>query len=310
MLPILAGIVLLYLGAEGLVRGSASLAIRAGVHPLVVGLTVVAFGTSAPELTVSVSAAMKNLGEVAVGNVVGSNIFNIAIILGISSLLRPPTIHLNLLRRDIPIMMGVSLLGFALIAFGSVGRIAGLALLALLAAYLVLTVRLARREKAIPAGEFPPPDAPSRTPLWLDLLLVAAGLSLLVWGANLFVAGAIDLARTLGVSEAVIALTIVAGGTSLPELATSIVAAVKKQPDIAVGNVVGSNIFNILCILGATAAVRPIDVGGIGLGDAAVMLGLSVVLLPLAVTQRRISRPEGLGLLLAYAAYLAWRWPM
>lgn len=307
MLLILAGIVLLYFGAEGLVRGSSSLAIRAGIQPLVVGLTVVAFGTSAPELTVSISAALQGMGPVSLGNALGSNIFNIAVILGISALIRPLEIHINLLRRDIPIMIGVSVIGFVLLFFSVVTRVYGLILIALLVAYVLFTIRASKRETANNAAldDVSPPAGP----WWRDAIYLAVGLGLLVLGANWFVDGSIAIARKFGVPEAVIGLTIVAAGTSLPELATSIVAAVKKQTDIAVGNVVGSNIFNILCILGVTATVTPIPTAGISLVDGGVMLLAAVILLPLAFTQRSISRAEGLLLLGVYGGYLVWLWP-
>ncbi|GHC10543.1 calcium/sodium antiporter [Cerasicoccus arenae] len=308
MLLVIAGIVLLYFGAEGLVRGSSNLAIRAGIPPLVVGLTVVAFGTSAPELTVSISASLQGKGVVALGNVVGSNIFNIAVILGISALIRPLTIHINLLRRDIPIMIGAAVVGFGLILYGDIGRIAGIALLLMLTAYLVFTIHAAKRETAQGLDSMDAPEPPKNA-WWLDVIFLVVGLGLLVWGANLFVEGAIVIARKLGVSEAVIGLTIVAAGTSLPELATSIVAAIKKQTDIAVGNVVGSNIFNILCILGTTAVVKPISADGISWIDGAVMLLVSVILLPLAFTQRTISRGEGGFLMVIYGGFLIWLWP-
>ncbi|MGE9295668.1 MAG: calcium/sodium antiporter [Puniceicoccales bacterium] len=308
MLLIALGIVLLYFGAEGLVRGSSNLAIRAGIKPLVVGLTVVAFGTSAPELTVSISAALQGLGEVSLGNVIGSNIFNVAVILGLSAVIIPLTIHVNLLRRDIPIMIGVCAIGFALIALGHVSRLAGIGLVALLAGYLTFTIILARKDGSA-ADEMVDLPAKPNGPVWRDVVFVIAGLALLVLGANWFVDGAITLARKFGVSEAVIGLTIVAAGTSLPELATSIVAAFKKQTDIAVGNVVGSNIFNVLCILGITATVQPIDGGAINWIDGAFMLGTSAILLPLAFTQRTIDRWEGALLLAVYGGYLWWLWP-
>lgn len=308
MLLILAGIILLYFGAEGLVRGSSNLALRMGIQPLVVGLTVVAFGTSAPELTVSMSAALQDKGVVALGNVIGSNIFNIAVILGLSAVIAPLTIHINLLRRDIPIMIGVTVVGFALIAYGNVPRAAGAGLLLMLGAYLFYTIREARREQQ--SGEMPMEQSVKpKSPIWLDIVFVVIGLGLLVWGANWFVTGSIEIARQLGVSEAVIGLTIVAAGTSLPELATSVVAAIKRQTDIAVGNVVGSNIFNLLCILGATAMVKPVSAEGINLVDAGVMLFVAVTLLPLAFTQKTISRLEGAFFLAVYGGYLWLLWP-
>jgi len=308
MLLIAIGIVLLYIGAEGLVRGSSNLAIRAGIAPLVVGLTVVAFGTSAPELTVSVSAALQGMGEVSLGNVVGSNVFNITVILGLSAVIMPLTIHVNLLRRDIPIMIGICAIGFGLIAVGEITRWMGFVLILLLAAYITFTVLIARKEDADAEALMDIP-AKAEGPVWRDLVFLVIGLGVLVLGANLFVEGAIAVARKLGVSEAVIGLTIVAAGTSLPELATSVVAAFKKQTDIAVGNAVGSNIFNVLCILGVTSTVRPIEAGSINLIDGAFMLGSSILLLPLAFTQRAIQRWEGAVLLMVYAGYLWWLWP-
>ncbi len=308
MLLIIAGIILLYFGAEGLVRGSSSLALRMGIQPLIVGLTVVAFGTSAPELTVSLAASLQGEGVIALGNVIGSNILNIAVILGLSAVICPLTIHINLLRRDIPIMIGVTVVGCALIVYGSVPRWAGISLLLMLVGYITYTIVAARREEhasELGTGCLGPP----KSRIWLDAVFVVAGFGLLVWGANLFVTGAIQIARQYSVPEAVIGLTIVALGTSLPELATSVVAALKKQTDIAVGNVVGSNIFNLLCILGSTATIKPISTDGISLIDASVMLFVSITLLPLAFTQRTISRLEGAFLLAIYGGYLWWLWP-
>lgn len=305
MLLILAGIVLLYFGAEGLVRGSSNLAIRAGIPPLVVGLTVVAFGTSAPELTVSVSAALQNKGVVALGNVVGSNIVNIAVILGLSAVICPLAIHIDLLKRDIPLMIGATVVTCGLFALGVFSRISGLFLLALLVGYIVFTIIAARRDKD---AAYEIPESPNN-PAWLDVVFLVVGLGLLVYGANLFVTGAINVAREFGVSEAVIGLTIVAIGTSLPELATSVVAALKKQTDIAVGNVVGSNIFNLLCILGVTAVIKPLPTAGISWVDIGIMLGVAVLLLPLAFTQKKIARWEGVVFLLVYVGYLYWLWP-
>ncbi|MDQ8190532.1 calcium/sodium antiporter [Roseibacillus persicicus] len=305
MLFILLGAFLLYVGAEALVRASVSLATRTGVSALVAGLTVVAFGTSAPELSVSISSALEGKSGIALGNVVGSNIFNIAVILGIAALINPLQIHLNVIRRDIPIMIVSSGILLALIATGTVSALAGVGLLAALAAYLFFTVRLAKKESR-PADEIPS----LLTKHWLlDGGVLIVGLSILIFGSRLFVDGATSLAKSLGVSDAIIGLTIVAAGTSLPELATSVVAALKKQSDIAVGNVVGSNIFNVFCIIGATSVVTPIDAAGIELRDSLTMLGLSLVLLPFAFTGRRISRMEGLVFCGVYAGYVFFLWP-
>ncbi len=307
MISILLGIILLYLGAEALVRGSTSLALRFGISPLIAGLTIVAFGTSAPELTVSMSAAFDGLGDVAVGNVVGSNIFNIAVILGLTAIIRPPSVHLKLIRREIPIMILISLVAFALVASGEVSRFFGIILTAGLIFYTLSTIRLARREQD--AIDLPEIGPLSKVPIVVSLVMVGVGLALLVWGSRWFVDGAIFLARSIGVSEAVIGLTIVSAGTSLPELATSVVAALRRHSDVAIGNVVGSCIFNVLCILGITATIQPLSAQGIALRDVVFMLGTAVILLPFAHTQRSISRFEGLALLGIYGIYLYLLWP-
>lgn len=305
MISIVTGILLLYIGAESLVRGSSRLAGHFGIPPLIIGLTIVAFGTSAPELTVSISAALKGASDVAVGNVIGSNIFNIAVILGITALIRPPSVHLDLIRREIPFMIFVSMVGFGLVSFGYIPRIAGIILFLGLCAYTVFSIRAAKRQ---PDGQQPDLST-ERSPVWICGVLIVVGLGVLVLGSNLFVAGSVAMARDFGISEAIIGLTIVAAGTSLPELATSLVAAIKKESDVAIGNIVGSNIFNILCILGLTASIQPIEVGGIGIRDAAFMLGLSILLLPFAFSKRSISRAEGCVFLSIYGIYLYLLWP-
>lgn len=309
MLLIIAGIILLYIGAEGLVRGSASLATRVGVSPLIAGLTVVAFGTSAPELSVSVSAALEGRSDIALGNVVGSNIFNIAVILGIAALIQPLRIQLAVIRRDIPVMIGASALAFALVLYGGVPRSAGLVLLLGLGLYLFFTIRSAKGAGA-GAGDELIDVPPLMSKSWvIDGLVLVGGLGVLILGSRLFVDGATVLAKSMGVSDAVIGLTVVAAGTSLPELAASVVAAFRKQSDIAIGNVVGSNIFNIFCILGITATVSPIHSSGIGLRDGVAMMFLALILLPFAMTGRRISRVEGAILVSVYGAYLVLLWP-
>lgn len=311
MLLIIIGAVLLYFGAEGLVRGSVSLATRLGISPLIAGLTIVAFGTSAPELSVSVSSAIDGHTDIALGNVIGSNIFNIAVIIGIAALIQPLQIHLAVIKRDIPVMIGASIIAFALILSGSFSRFAGFGLLLLLglALYLFFTIRSAKSASSVNAAEFV--DAPSLlSKHWLiDTAVLVAGLGVLLIGSRLFVDGATSAAKALGVSDAVIGLTVVAAGTSLPELATSVVAAFRKQSDIAIGNVVGSNIFNVFCILGITATVSPINASEIGLRDGGVMLLLGVILLPFALTGRRISRGEGAFFIGVYVTYLFLLWP-
>jgi len=306
MLSIITGIILLSFGAESLVRGSSRLATRFGIPPLIIGLTIVAFGTSSPELLVSLSAATKGANDVAIGNVVGSNIFNIAVILGLTALIRPPSVHLDLIRREMPFMIAISLVAFGLVWLGSVSRPTGILLFLVLCAYVTVSVRAARQ---VPDGGLADLPEDPQMPIWLCSILIVAGLGVLIAGSHLFVTGAIGAARTLGVSEAVIGLTIVAAGTSLPELATSIVAAIKKESDIAIGNIVGSNIFNILGILGLTASILPLKVAGIGLRDAGFMLGFAILLLPFAFSQRSISRLEGSIFLGLYGVYLYLLWP-
>ena len=309
MLFIIIGSILLYFGAEGLVRGSASLATRVGISPLIAGLTIVAFGTSAPELSVSLLAALGGNPDIALGNVVGSNIFNIAVILGIAALIQPIQIHLGVIRRDIPVMIATSAIAFGLILYGGLPRLAGIGLILGLVVYVVGAFRSGKESSGgtdADAVEAPPLLSKS----WMiDTTVLLVGLGVLILGSRLFVEGATALAKSWGVSDAVIGLTVVAAGTSLPELATSVVAAVRRHADIAIGNVVGSNIFNILCILGVTATVSPIHASGIGLMDAGVMLFVSVLLLPFALTNRKISRGEGAVFLGIYGVYLFLLWP-
>lgn len=300
------GIVLLYFGAEALVRGSASVAARLGLTPLVIGLTVVAFGTSAPELVVSVGAALAEQGPVAVGNVVGSNIGNIGLILGLAAVIRPPTVQAQVIRFDVPLLMLVSLLLVFFLMNGSLARWEGGLLLAGLITYTVYSLRVARSENVAVQEEFAE-GTPSRSGSTLkDVLLIAGGLLLLVIGARLLVTGATTIAESFGISEAVIALTVVAIGTSLPELATSVIAALKGEGDIAVGNVVGSNLFNVLGILGVASLVRPLAETGMQIVDLAVLLGMTALLLPLMRSGFRVNRGEGVFLMVLYGVYVGY----
>jgi cation:H+ antiporter len=301
------GLALLYFGAEGLVRGSSSLALRLGLSPLVVGLTVVAFGTSTPELVVSLKAAYLGQGDISVGNVVGSNICNIGLILGFSALIVPIKVASQIVRIDTPIMIGVTGLALLFLRDGSVSRLEGSILFVLLVAYVVFSVIIAKKDAADPlAAEFGEEIKVTKRGVAFDLVMVAGGLVLLVLGARFLVDAAIDIAKAAGLSEAVIGLTIVAIGTSLPEFATSLVAAVKKEADIAVGNVVGSNIFNILCILGISAGITPLTSAGITAIDLWVMAAFALVLWIFSRTGFRITRAEGLVLLAAYIGFIAW----
>lgn len=301
---ILLGFVLLYYGAEWLVKGSASLALKAGISPLIVGLTIVAMGTSTPELVVSTLSSLKNAGDLALGNVIGSNIFNIAVILGISSLISPMKINKQILKFDVPVMIIATALLLLFIADRTITRVEGIILTCGIAGYLVYSIYIARKEKQkIELQES------ANSKFWLDLLLLVSGIVVLIAGSHFLIEGAVKLARFWGVSEAIIGLTIVATGTSVPELATSIVAGVKKETDIAIGNIVGSNIFNILSILGISSTVAPMQARGIGFYDLLFTV-LSVAVMTLFVlTTRSLQRWHGAVLLCLYGAYLVVIWP-
>lgn len=303
---LLGGLLLLTAGAEGLIRGASSLARRLGLSPLVIGLTVVAFGTSTPEFVVSLQGALDGRSALALGNVVGSNIGNIGLILGGAALISPLRVQAQIIRLDVPIMIGVSLVLGGLLWDGAVSRIEGAILAVGIIAYTWMTIALARRDTS-PAVQNEFEDGiPSQHPLWQDLLFVLGGLSFLVGGGQLLVSGAVTIAQQFGVSETVIGLTIVGIGTSLPELATSLLAAARGAGDIAVGNVVGSNIFNILGILGSVALVQPLSAGTLGLVDAGAMIGFALLLLPLMRTQYVLHRWEGALLIGLYGGYLAY----
>jgi cation:H+ antiporter len=305
-LQVSGALALLFAGADLLVRGASALALRLGVSALAVGLTVVAFGTSAPELVVSLGAALSGANDIAIGNVVGSNVANVALILGVAVLIRPITSHAKIVRVDAPLMVLVSLLLLALLANGVLSRFEGLLLMLGLGAFVMATFRQARTEARTVKAEFAAVAPPRRASILVSSILVLIGLSLLVAGGHLLVAGAVQLATGLGVSEAVIGLTIVAVGTSLPELATSAVASFRGHGDIAIGNVVGSNIFNVLGILGVTATAHPLELGNVSWLDLGLMVALAVVLIPLLVTRSRLDRWEGAVLLAVFALNTAY----
>lgn len=299
-LSIIGGFIILTLGAEALVRGASSIALRLGITPLIIGLTIVAFGTSAPELAVSVKSALAGNSGIALGNVIGSNIANIGLILAITALIRPIQVQSQVVKRDIPLMILASMLFWALLLDGELSLIDGVILLSLLFGYLAfsyISSKNGNEEEEIEAG----PNNPL-----LSALFILVGIGMLVGGGILFVNGAVDLAKTFGISEVIIGLTIVAIGTSMPELVTSVLAALKGQSDIAIGNVVGSNIFNILGILGITAIVQPVSSLGFQPFDFIVMLAFSIMILPFAWTGFRIGRREGSVLLLCYLGYLGY----
>lgn len=314
ILLMLLGLLILVAGAEFLVRGASGIALAAGLSPLVVGLTVVAFGTSSPELAVSVKACLEGAGTLSIGNIAGSNIFNVAVILGISALVCPLAVHFQVIRLDMPVMLAASALFVTFcLTGGALVPWEGAILLACVIGYTVFLIRMSRKETAAAAAEateFMEHEGPIKPrPLWFLIMIASLGLGGLVYGAQLFVTHAVEIARMLKWSEALIGLTIVAAGTSLPELATSLVAALKKETDMAVGNIVGSNIFNVLCIAGAAGLLGPISMEGIDILDFAVMFGLSLLLLPLMWTRSCVVRWEGALLLAVFGAYLAMRWP-
>lgn len=321
ILLLLAGIGLLTLGAELLVRHATRLALRTGLSPLFVGITIVGFGTSTPELSASLAATLRGSTDIAVGNVVGSNIFNVALILGISALIRPIAVSLRAVRLDLAVAILASVAPLAALLTGrEVTRTLGILFLLLLAGHLVLSWRVARQASrqdqqtiaeelaaAIPTR----PRAGNGRAMAIDVLSMIVGLALLVVGARVLLDAAVSLARGAGVSELAIGLTIVAAGTSMPEMVTSLVAAVRKNADIAVGNVIGSNIFNVFGILGLCAVVEPQSVGGPVLWrDVPAMILVSLALLPIMRSGGRISRIEGALLLAGFILYTAAVWWM
>lgn len=310
-----AGLVALVLGASALVRGASKLALSFGISPLVVGLTIVAFGTSAPEMAVSTGAVLNGQTDIAVGNVVGSNIFNVLFILGISALVAPLIVHVQLIRQEVPIMIGSALLLLALGLDGALSRWDGAILMVLMVAYTVFLVVQSRRESSANTAEYDAELKPAAPDSWdgkwpAQAGLILGGLVLLVLGSDWLVSASVVFAQALGVSDLVIGLTIVAAGTSMPEVATSLTAAFKGERDIAVGNVVGSCTFNILGCLGLSALAS----GGLGLTlapsilnfDIWVMLAALLACLPVFLSGREIARWEGGVFLAYYVAYVAY----
>lgn len=319
---LLGGVVLLYLGAEWLIRGAAELGVRLGLRPLVIGLTIVSIGTSAPEFVVCVLAVLQGSPDIVMGNVLGSNLANVGLILGIGALVSPLAVSPRVVQRDIPWMLGVSVLAVPLLWNLHVGRAEGAVLIGLLVVYMLTLVPNARSEgKAVldevssdhrqsaEAGSLRKRPAPGEglRHLLVPLSLIVVGSLALVGGGQGIVRGAATLARDLGISELVIGLSVVALGTSLPELATTIVAAMRREADMAVGNIVGSNTFNLTFVLGGTALVQPFPLTDQILAvELPATLLVSVLLLPLAVHQLRLGRLKGLLLLGAYAGIWVW----
>lgn len=308
ILQLLAGIALLAGGAELLVRGASRLALSLGISPLVVGLTVVGYGTSAPELAVSLDAALTGRADIAMGNVVGSNIVNILLILGASAVAAPLVISRRLVRVDVPLMIVVSLVALVMARDGRVSTVDGLILVAGAIAYSWYAISTSRKEtKAAADGVVPVPRG--WRPVAWDLCRVAAGIAILVFGADLLVESATLLAKSLGISDMIIGLTVVAVGTSLPELATSLVAALRGEREIAAGNVIGSNLFNLLFVLGAAAAIAPKGVAvapAISAFDLPVMVAVAIACLPIFARGHVIARWEGAMFLFYFAAYFTY----
>ena len=324
---LIGGLLLILLGANGLTDGASSVAKRFNIPNIVIGLTIVAFGTSAPELAVSVSSALKGSADIAVGNVVGSNIFNSLMIVGCTAMFAPIVVQRNTLLKEIPLCILASL---ALLIMGNdmlldksgenvISITDGLILLCFMAIFLSYTFAIARSGLTPSPEKSGESDGPAATvaeeeteikemPLWRSLIYIVAGLAGLIYGGQFFVDGASGIARSLGVSESIIGLTLVAGGTSLPELATSIVAALKKNPEIAIGNVVGSNLFNIFFVLGCSASITPLHLAGINNTDLLVLVGSSILLWLFGVFfgKRIITRVEGAILIACYVGYTAW----
>ncbi len=317
ILLLIGGLLLILLGANGLTDGAASVAKRFRIPSIVIGLTIVAFGTSAPELTVSVTSAIKGSADIAIGNVVGSNIFNTLMIVGCTALVAPIVITRNTLKKEIPlcILSSIVLLICANDIFlnkapeNILDRVDGLLLLCFFTIFMGYTFAIAFPTK--PFGE--QPIEPTTTgedeikllPWWKSTIYIIGGLAALIFGGQIFVNGATGIARNMGISESIIGLTLVAGGTSLPELATSIVAAIKKNPEIAIGNVIGSNLFNIFFVLGCSATITPLRLNGITNFDLFALVGSSILLwlLGLFFAKRTITRLEGGVLVLAYIIY-------
>ncbi len=308
----LLGLAALLVGAEALVRGASAAALSLGISPLVVGLTVVAFGTSAPELAVSISASLQDASDIAVGNVIGSNIFNVLAILGVVALISPIVVHVQLIRQEVPIMIGASFLLLVVALDARLSRADGAILLTLLFVYTILLIRQSRAQaQHAEPGYVEAVEKRARWDRhgWAQALLMLVGLALLILGAKWLVDGSVAMARSFGVSDLIIGLTIVAAGTSMPELATSLVAALRGERDIAVGNVVGSNTFNLLGVLGATALFSP---DGLAITAAAmnfdiwVMAAVALACLPVFLEGREIGRAKAALFLAYYVAYVAY----
>jgi len=308
---IVGGLVLLFFGADWLVKGAVTMALHLGLSPLIVGLTVVALGTSLPEALVSVQASLDNQGGIALGNVIGSNILNIALILGLSALIQPLKVDSHLIKADVPLLVGASFLLMVLLEDFHISRMEGALLLLGIVFYVcgnIMTVKRTSPEEDKIEGMEIPEDSSKNLLRHIGLLVL--GLIALALGSNFLVSGAVDLARLWGLSEALIGLTIVSIGTGTPELATALMAAYRKTADIAIGNAVGSNLFNIMFVVGLAGLVAPMDATGINSSDLYVMFGLTILLLPTVWTGLVLDRKEGFLFVAIYVAYLYYLWPL
>ncbi|MBQ9146932.1 MAG: calcium/sodium antiporter [Rikenellaceae bacterium] len=308
---LIVGLALILVGANYLTDGSAALARRFKLSEFIVGLTVVAIGTSTPELVVSVVSALHGSGEMAIGNVTGSNLFNGLLILGVSTLIRPVPLTSDNIKKDIPLGILASILLLVVCCdvllgsdlYNNIGRDEGIILLLLFVVFISYTVFSAKAPEDEEVVE-----VQKQTPMWLIIIMIVGGLAALVFGGNLFQTSAVEVARALGVSESVIAITLLAGGTSLPELAASVVSALKGKAEMAMGNVLGSNISNIFLVLGASATITPLSLGGITMVDLLTVLGASILLWITAFSFKRnkIDRPEAVILIIAYFVYIGY----
>lgn len=310
-LMIAGGLIALTLGADFLIKGASTLAARFGISTIVIGLTVVAFGTSAPEMAVSVNGAIGGQADIALGNVLGSNLFNVLFILGLSALIVPLSVHRQIISVEVPIMIAAAIFTYFFSLDGRIDRIEGLMSFGLLAVYVLFQIQNSLKD-AGKSSETSKTESELKNmkskPIWQDAARILGGLGLLVVGSDFFVKGAVEIARGFGVSELVIGLTIVAVGTSLPEVATSIMAALKKETDIAVGNVVGSNIFNSLGVLGlaGTVSPKPVQVSSQALQfDFPLLIAVSLLCFPLFLRGLKIGRLEGAGFFLGYVTYVS-----
>ena len=304
------GLAMLYFGAEWLVRGSVTIANKFRISQLVIGLTIVAFGTSTPELSVSVTSAIQGVGDVALGNVVGSNIANIGLILGIAAILKPLLVAKSTIKKEVPIMVGVAILLIMISIDGIISVEEGIVLAIGIVIFTVFSLKSSKKESSDIENPSIGLNLTKKSVISKSIILIAAGLGLLTFGSFITVENAVSVAKSFGVSERIIGLTLIAIGTSLPELVTSIVAALRGHTDLSVGNIVGSNIFNILAIIGISAAITGIPVNENMFFDFYVMIGFSIILIPIMRSGFVISRIEGGGLVIAYLAYLVYLFVM